>query len=99
VVVLAGAIVRDVPYTSHSNGYPDSLVDTEKGEIQYREISQGVKNNPGIARLLEHMERGYDLQQPSEDPEQIDEGDTISMSTEMEDFLRELEGRPRDPEE
>jgi hypothetical protein len=45
------------------------------------------------------MERGYDLQQPSEDPEQIDEGDTISMSTEMEDFLRELEGRPRDPEE
>ena len=45
-------------------GYPDSMVDTARGESQYREISQGVKNNPGVARLLEHMEREYDLQQP-----------------------------------
>jgi hypothetical protein len=80
-------------------GYPESLIDTEKGEIQYREISQGVKNNPGVAKLLEHMEREYDLQQPTSDPEQVEEGDTLLMPTEMEDFLRELEGRPRDPEE
>jgi len=83
-------------------GYPDSLVDTAKGESQYREISEGVKNNPGVARLLKHMEREYDLQQPANDPQQVDggdEGDTLSMPAEMEDLLRELEGRPRDPDE
>ena len=80
-------------------GYPDSMVDTARGESQYREISQGVKNNPGVARLLEHMEREYDLQQPQSDPQDLEEGDSISMPSEMEKFLRELEGRPRDPDE
>jgi hypothetical protein len=75
------------------------LVDKAKAESQYREISQGVANNPGVARLLEHMEREYDLQQPENDPQQVEEGDPISMPAEMEEFLRELEGRPRDPDE
>lgn len=77
-------------------GYPDSMADTTRGESQYKEISIGVANNPGVRRLLEHMESEYDLQQIDNAPQKVDEGDSLSMPAEMEEFLRELEGRHRD---
>ena len=77
-------------------GYPDSMADTTRGESQYKEISIGVANNPGVRRLLEHMESEYDLQQIDNDPQKVDEDDSLSMPAEMEEFLRELESRHRD---
>ena len=66
---------------------PDTLIDKERGERQYRELNSAVNNNQELKSVLDRLEAQYDAREgaPEEPPP--------PLSPEVERFLRELDER------
>ena len=62
---------------------PPHLVDQERGQKQYTDLSSAVERNPELKGVLEQLEAQYDARpEPTEEP--------IPLSPEVERFLREV---------
>ena len=77
-------------------GFPNSLADPARGEQQYREITQAAERNPQVKGLIEQLEADYDRGQTADG--ESGEGD-VSLTPEVEDFLREMGQRLESPRE
>ena len=72
---------------------PSHLVDKERGERQYGELTTAVERNPELKGVLEQLESQYDARQVAKEEEP-----PLPLSPEVEKFLREL-GQREDQEE
>ncbi len=79
---------------SAAYGFPDSLVDSERGQEQYTGISRMVENNPEVKGVIQRLEVEYDRLQVSLEPEE-----KVSLPPELEKFLREVGGRLENQQE
>ena len=70
---------------------PSHLADRERGERQYRELSAAVERNQEVKTVLKQLEDQYDARKhrPEEKP-------PPPLSSEVENFLRELNERPNE---
>ena len=69
-------------------GFPDSLADTTRGQMQYQEIDKAVEGNPQVARLVKQLESAYDRVRAAMTTESPPGGG--ELSPEVEDFLRQI---------
>ena len=72
-------------------GLPQALVEAEKGEQQYRQITSFVSRNPQVRALVQQLEAVYDKRMTEQQEEQ-----TTKLAPEVEDFLREMGQRFKD---
>ena len=70
-------------------GFSESLVDVDRGKIQYSEIEGALSSNSEVKNLIKQLEIYYDRTVSS--PEN-DIGEDIDLSPEGEDFLRQVGG-------
>ena len=70
-------------------GFSESLVDVDRGKIQYSEIEGALSSNSEVKNLIKQLEIYYDRTVSS--PEN-DIGEDIDLSPEVEDFLRQVGG-------
>ena len=70
-------------------GFSESLVDVDRGKIQYSEIEGALSSNSEVKNLIKQLEIYYDRTVSS--PEN-DIGKDIDLSPEVEDFLRQVGG-------
>ncbi len=79
--------------------FPQTLVDTSRGEQQYRDISRAVEGNAQVKQLVAQLEVEYDRVQSDPDLESVDDP---TLPPEMEKFLNEMGQRfeegPPDPD-
>ncbi len=66
---------------------PSHLVDEERGEKQYHELTSAVERNPELKGVLQQLESQYDSRQVAKE----DEEPPLPLSPEVEKFLRELD--------
>ena len=69
-------------------GFPSSLADPSRGQQQYMDITRAVENNPEVKKLISQLEAYYDRVLVGSEPEE-----QISLSPDVEKFLREVGGR------
>ncbi len=69
--------------------FPNQLIDTERGQRQYRQIDAAVSRNPQAKNLVQQLETNYDarVQEAREEPT------TTTLSPEIENFLQEMDRR------
>ena len=67
--------------------FPGSLIDDQRGEAQYQEISQAVASNPRMGPVIKQLEASYDAR-VSEGPR---EPPPAPLSPEVEEFLDNLD--------
>jgi len=65
---------------------PQRLIDQERGQDQYASLQKMVSDTAGVASLLQQLEERYDREQRQGDPP------PPSLSPDIEQFLRELDG-------
>ena len=66
---------------------PSHLVDEERGEKQYHELTSAVERNPELKGVLQQLESQYDSRQVAKEKEEP----PLPLSPEVEKFLRELD--------
>ena len=72
---------------------PPHLIDEERGQKQYQELTTAVDRNPELKGVLEQLEAQYDARQvPPEEP-------PMPLSPEVEKFLRELDEKEDEGQE
>lgn len=64
----------------------------QKAQAQQEQIDEAVEGNPQVKEIIEHLERSFD---GHSDPEADAEDEPEPLSTEVEDFLREMERKFR----
>jgi predicted ATP-grasp superfamily ATP-dependent carboligase len=69
-------------------GFPVALADTARGDLQYEEIDQAVKNNPDISRFITQLEAEYDRVRSGSEADES--AQLMPLSPDVEDFLREM---------
>ena len=74
-------------------GFPDSLADPTRGEQQYHEITQAAERNPQVKGLIQQLEADFDRGRTAE----AEVGEEVSLTPEVEDFLREMGHRLESP--
>ena len=70
-------------------GFSESLVDVDRGKIQYSEIEGALSSNSEVKNLIKQLEIYYDRTVST--PEN-DTSEDIALSPEVEDFLRQVGG-------
>ena len=70
-------------------GFSESIVDVERGKIQYSEIEGAFNTNPEVKNLIKQLEIYYDRTVLTPENESKED---IALSPEVEDFLRQVGG-------
>lgn len=66
-------------------GLPAAVIDSKRGEEQYREVSQVVASNPRLKPMIAQMEADYDARAA-----RTGQDSSANLSPEVENFLREI---------
>lgn len=75
-------------------GFPTSMISPDRGEQQYHEISRAVGNSSEVRSIIQQMEKEYDRDESSQEPEV-----PLSISPDVDKFLIEMSKRLEDGRE
>ena len=79
-------------------GFPNSLADSNRGQQQYVDISSAVEENSSVKNLIEQLETYYDRVLSGSEPSPEEE-EGVSLSPDVEDFLKEMGDRLNENQE
>lgn len=79
-------------------GFPNSLADSNRGQQQYLDISSAVEENSSVKNLIEQLETYYDRVLSGSEPSSEEE-EGVSLSPDVEDFLKEMGDRLNENQE
>ena len=74
---------------------PADLPPTNMGQRQYSELDKAMERNPELKALIQRMESHYDSQEAEQTAQE--ESPEAPLSSEVEEFLQEMDRRFRDP--
>ena len=78
--------------------FPNSLADSNRGQQQYVDISSAVEGNSSVKNLIEQLETYYDRVLSGSEPSSEEE-EGVSLSPDVEDFLKEMGDRLNENQE